>query len=68
MPGIRDQQAGRVNRSAIEWSKDGSTQLFDSEQQPGKRVPYLPIIPLCGTAAAEMGRRAFPRLRTGETP
>jgi predicted acylesterase/phospholipase RssA len=41
--------------------KDGSMQLFDSERQPGKRVPYLPIIPLCGTIAADAGRRPFPR-------
>ena len=46
--------------------KDGSTQLFDSERQPGKRVPYLPIIPLCGTAAADMGRRAFPRAQDAD--
>jgi hypothetical protein len=40
--------------------KDGNTLLYDSDWVPGKRVPYLPIIPLCGTAAADVGRRAFP--------
>jgi len=41
--------------------KDGTTQLFDSKRQPGKRVPYLPIIPLCGSAAADIGKRPFPQ-------
>lgn len=41
--------------------KDGSLQTFKSELKPGEQVPFLPIIPLCGTAAADLARRPFPR-------
>jgi hypothetical protein len=46
--------------------KDGRMERFPSVKEPGKNVPYLPIIPLCGTAAAEMRRRAFPRAQDAD--
>jgi hypothetical protein len=46
--------------------KGGNVLLYDSDWLPGERVRYLPIIPLCGTAAKDIGRRAFPRARDAD--
>ena len=62
LPETNDLFTGFAQRDA--WyvrEKDGTMQLFDSKREPGKRVPYLPIIPLCGSAAADIGKRPFPR-------
>ena len=39
--------------------KSGKVETFPSRKAQ-KDVPYLPIIPLCGTAKQEIGRRPFP--------
>src|SRR5262249_3702588 len=41
--------------------KDGTMQRF--ARPGGDSVPYLPIIPLCGTAGADIAKRPFPRAK-----